>query len=84
MCVCVCVCVCVPMRIFIYIFPESPPHFQPLIQTHTHTHTHTHSNYLGEANDNIATLAMIETAEAIKNLKEIVQVCMYVCVCVCV
>jgi 4-hydroxy-2-oxoheptanedioate aldolase len=32
------------------------------------------SNYLGEANDHIATLAMIETAQAMENLEEIVKV----------
>ena len=36
--------------------------------------TPTHSNYLGEANAHIATLAMIETAEAMQNLDEIVKV----------
>lgn len=37
-------------------------------------HQQTRSDYLGEANAHIATLAMIETAEAMANLEEIVRV----------
>lgn len=51
------------MHIYICIPPPLTPKNTP-----------THSNYLGEANAHIATLAMIETAEAMQNLDEIVKV----------
>jgi hypothetical protein len=44
-------------------YPSPPPSLPPSC-----------SNYLGEANANIATLAMIETKEAIDNLEEICAV----------